>query len=46
MMMIEDFKKNISNSLNEIQEKTGKHVENLKEETQTSLNYRKTQPKR
>jgi predicted nucleic acid-binding Zn-ribbon protein len=37
MMMIEDFKKVISNSLKEIQENTGKQVEALKEETQKSL---------
>ena len=33
MMVIEDFKKNINNSLKEIQENTGKQVE-AKEETQ------------
>jgi hypothetical protein len=37
MMMIEDFKKGINNSLKEIQENTGKHLESLKEETQQSL---------
>jgi DNA repair exonuclease SbcCD ATPase subunit len=37
MMMIEDFKKDINNSLKEIQENIGKQVELLKEETQTSL---------
>ena len=31
MMMIEDFKKDINNTLKEIQEKTGKKVEVLKE---------------
>ena len=36
MMMIEDFKKDINNSLKEIQS-TGKQVEGLKEETQKSL---------
>ena len=36
-MMIEDFKKDINNSLKEIQENTGKQVEALKEETQKSL---------
>ena len=36
-MMIEDFKKDIYNSLKEIQENTGKQVEDLKEETQKSL---------
>jgi hypothetical protein len=37
MMMIEDFKKDIINSLKEIQENTGKQLEALKEETQKSL---------
>jgi hypothetical protein len=37
MMMMEDFKKDINNSLKEIQENTGKQVETLKEETQKSL---------
>jgi hypothetical protein len=37
MMMIEEFKKGINNSLKEIQEDTGKQVEALKEETQKSL---------
>jgi gas vesicle protein len=37
MIMIEDFKKDINNSLKEVQENTGKQVENLKEETQKSL---------
>jgi hypothetical protein len=36
MMMIEDFKNNINNSLKEIQENTSKQVEALKEETQKS----------
>ena len=36
-MMIEDIKKDISNSLKEIQENTGKQLEVLKEETQKSL---------
>ena len=36
-MMIQDFKKNINNSLKEIQENTGKQLEALKEETQKSL---------
>jgi hypothetical protein len=35
--MMEDFKKDINNSLKEIQENTGKQVETLKEETQKSL---------
>ena len=34
MMVIENFKKVINNSLKEIQENIGKHVEALKEETQ------------
>ena len=37
-MMIEDFKKDIDNSLKEIQGNTGKQEEALKEETQNSLN--------
>jgi hypothetical protein len=37
MMRIEDFKKDINNSLKQIQENTGKQVEVLKEETQNSL---------
>jgi hypothetical protein len=37
MMMIEDFKKGINNSLKEIQESTGKQLEALKQETQKSL---------
>jgi hypothetical protein len=37
MMMMEDFKKKINNSLKEIQENTGKQLEALKEETQKSL---------
>jgi hypothetical protein len=37
MMMIEDFKKDIINSLKEIQENTGKQVEAFKKETQKSL---------
>jgi len=36
-MMLEDFKENINNSLKEIQNKTGKQVEALKEEMQKSL---------
>ena len=47
MMVIEDFKKDIKNSLKEIQENTGKQLEALKEETQNPLkNYRKTQSNR
>ena len=37
MMMIEEFKKDINNSLKEIQENKGKQLEALKEETQKSL---------
>ena len=37
MTMIEDFKKDINNSLKEIQKSTGKQVEALKEETQKFL---------
>ena len=37
MMMIENFKKDINNSLKEIQENTAKLVKALKEETQKSL---------
>jgi hypothetical protein len=37
MMMIVEFQKDISNSLKETQENTGKQVEALKEETQKSL---------
>ena len=37
MMMVEDIKENINNSLKEIQENTAKQVEVLKEETQKSL---------
>jgi len=37
MMMIEDFKKDINNSLKEIQANTGKQVDALKRETQKSL---------
>jgi len=47
MKMIEDFKKDINNSLKEIQDNTGKQVEALKEETQKSLKeLQKTQPNR
>ena len=37
MMIMEDYKKDINNSLKEIQENTGKQVEALKEETQKFL---------
>jgi len=33
MIIIEDFKKDINNSLEEIQDNTGKQVEALKEKT-------------
>jgi chromosome segregation ATPase len=37
MMMIEDFKKDINNSLKEIQENTGKQIKALNEEAQKSF---------
>ena len=37
MMLVEDFKKDINNSLKEIQENIGKQVKALKEEAQKSL---------
>jgi gas vesicle protein len=37
MMMMKDIKKEINNSLREIQENTGKELEALKKETQKSL---------
>ena len=37
MIMIQDFKKDINNTLIEIQENTGKQIEVLKDETQKSL---------
>jgi gas vesicle protein len=37
MMIVEDFNKDINNSLKEIQGNTGKEVESLKEETKRSL---------
>jgi hypothetical protein len=37
MMLVEDFKKGINNSLKEIQENTAKLLEALKEKTQKSL---------
>jgi hypothetical protein len=49
MMMIEDFKKDMNNSLKEIQVNTGKQVETLKGETTKKnplKNYRKTQSNR
>ena len=46
-MMTEDFKKDMNNSLKEIQENTGKQVEDLKRKHKNPLkNYRKTQPNR
>jgi hypothetical protein len=33
MMLVEDFKKDINNSLKEIQDNTAKQVEDLKEDT-------------
>jgi len=47
MMMVEDIKKNLNNSLKEIQGNTAKQVQDIKEKEQKSLkNYRKTQPNR
>jgi hypothetical protein len=37
MMLVEDFKKDINNSLKKIQENTALQLESLKEETQKSL---------
>jgi hypothetical protein len=37
MMLVEDFKKDINNSLKEIKDNTAKQVEVLKEEAQKSL---------
>jgi hypothetical protein len=37
MVLVENFKKSINNSLKEIQQNTAKQVEALKEETQKSL---------
>jgi hypothetical protein len=37
MMLVEDFKKGINNSLKIIQENTAKQVEDLEEEAQKSL---------
>jgi hypothetical protein len=45
--MIEDFKKNLNNSLKKIQDNTDKQVEALNEVTHKFLKkYRKTQPNR
>jgi hypothetical protein len=47
MMIIEDFKKDINNSLREIQKNMGKQVEVLKSKHKNPLNiYRKTQTSR
>ena len=47
MMMMEDFKKEINNSLKEIQENTGKQLEPLKRKHNNPLkSYRKTLPNR
>jgi hypothetical protein len=47
MMMVEDFKKDMTNSLKEIQENIAKQVEALKKEHKNPLkNYRKTQSNR
>jgi hypothetical protein len=48
MMLVEDFKKGINNSLKKIKENTAKKVEILEEETKKIplKNYRKTQPNR
>jgi hypothetical protein len=46
MKMIEAFKEDVNNSLKEIQANIGKQVEALKEETNKSRKYRKTQPRR
>ena len=47
MMLVEDIKKGINNSLKEIQKNSAKEVEALKEETKHPLKcYRKTQPNR
>jgi hypothetical protein len=37
MMVIEDFKKVVNNTLKEVQKNTGKQLEALKEETQKFL---------
>jgi hypothetical protein len=45
MMMIEELKGDINNSLKEIQENTGKQVEDFKRKHKNAIkNYRKTQP--
>jgi vacuolar-type H+-ATPase subunit E/Vma4 len=47
MMMVEDIKKDLNNSLKEIQENAAKQVEDIKEEAKNHLkNCRKTKPNR
>jgi hypothetical protein len=47
MMLVKNFKKEINNSLKEIQENSAKQVEALKEETKIPLkNCRRTQQNR
>ena len=47
MMMIDDFKKDINNSLNEIQQDTSEQVEVFMMKHKNPLkNYRKIQPNR
>ena len=47
MMMVENIKKDLNNSLKEVQDNTAKQVEDVKEEAQNLLkNCRKTQPNR
>jgi hypothetical protein len=47
VMLVEDFKKDINNSLKEIQENTAKQEKRLKRKHKKHLkNYRKTQPNR
>ena len=46
MMLIENFKKDINNTLTEIQENIGNQVEAFKEEAQKYLYYRKTRTKK
>jgi FtsZ-binding cell division protein ZapB len=47
MMMIEDFKEDINNSLKELQENTGKQLEALKRKHKNPLkNFRKKYPNR
>jgi hypothetical protein len=47
MMLVDEFKKGINNSLKEIQDNIAKQVEVFKEEAQNpSKNYKKLQPNR